>query len=730
MVGGHLGINMHLSELVSDIIDPVISTYDGGKEVISTEDMIARAEKLNDENENWEGLSFWSGMQLGEYESCTVCNGVEPHVREDGHPELCSCEDQDGISAEGRILITRGAMKRLRRLNWMENIGWDDGNITVEYDGREVLHEDLQHQGVPMVLIGTDVINLYPSLDIERVVEDVQQAILDSNITWREIDYLEAARYVALNWPEDKCRSSGLWRVLPKRRHKGGTRPGLRGVGPQGGGRGDQEQWIFPRVRLRQGERKLLVATVVKLATKAMFKHHFYGFAGSKFQQMEGGPIGLRGTCSIARLVMQIWDKKWVSRVEEAGLRLRLYTRYMDDGSIFLQPVKRGWRWKSGSLKYRKQWEMEDKDRSLKDITMEVIKNSMVGISSYLSFTYETGEDFHDGWLPTLDTNMVVDPDNKVLYKYFEKPSTTNTTIQKSTAMAENPKIQSLSNDLVRRLLNTKKELPDKYRAEVVDRYGIKLLTSGYGYEQTRKILMNGAKGYLNKVKRRTQYGGKLHRTAEESSSGRWKKKLLGKSTWFKDKKTDKKEGELDTNRKTGARSKEQLGAVSNLKTRAVLFVEQTPQGELARRIREQMTNLAPTLGFKVRIVERTGRNILTNFPQTRTWGAIQCGREECITCNQGMEELPDFTKPCVVYESICFRCNSGAKAKGELKIQEKGAPSLYVVESSRSVEIRAMDHWGAVKTGAQGCHVVKHQAMVHPGEQPEFVFKVISHHR
>ena len=36
-----------------------------------------------------------------------------------------------------------------------------------------------------------------------------------------------------------------------------------------------------------------------------------------------------------------------------------------------------------------------------------------------LSFTYETGEDFQDGWLPTLDTNMVVDPDNKVLYKYF-----------------------------------------------------------------------------------------------------------------------------------------------------------------------------------------------------------------------------------------------------------------------------------------------------------------------
>ena len=61
---------------------------------------------------------------------------------------------------------------------------------------------------------------------------------------------------------------------------------------------------MFPRVRLRAEERRLLVATVVMLATDAMFKHHYYGFAGVKYQQKEGGPIGLRGTCSIARLVM------------------------------------------------------------------------------------------------------------------------------------------------------------------------------------------------------------------------------------------------------------------------------------------------------------------------------------------------------------------------------------------------------------------------------------------
>ena len=138
-----------------------------------------------------------------------------------------------------------------------------------------------------MVIVGYDVASLYPSLDIGKIVGEVQKSVLESDITWSSIDYLEAARYVALNWTENQCRSSGLWRVMPKRRKTRGTRPGLKGAGPQGGMRGDQEQWEFPHVRLRPHEKRLMVATVVMLATTAMFKHHYYTFGGEKFQQME-----------------------------------------------------------------------------------------------------------------------------------------------------------------------------------------------------------------------------------------------------------------------------------------------------------------------------------------------------------------------------------------------------------------------------------------------------------
>ena len=47
MAGGHVGLNMNLSEMVSDILEPMVGTIQGGTEVISTEDMVANVEEVN-----------------------------------------------------------------------------------------------------------------------------------------------------------------------------------------------------------------------------------------------------------------------------------------------------------------------------------------------------------------------------------------------------------------------------------------------------------------------------------------------------------------------------------------------------------------------------------------------------------------------------------------------------------------------------------------------------------
>ena len=99
--------------------------------------------------------------------------------------------------------------------------------------------------------------------------------------------------------------------------------------------------------------------------------------------------------------------------------------------------------------------------------------------------------------------------------------------------------------------------------------------------------------------------------------------------------------------------------------------------GALAGRLREQLQDLSPIIGFKIRVVERTGKNILTNFSQLQTWKGMKCGREECVTCNQGGEELPQCARRNVLYENICLLCNPMAVKKGELKEAAGEHPSI-----------------------------------------------------
>ena len=98
-----------------------------------------------------------------------------------------------------------------------------------------------------------------------------------------------------------------------------------------------------------------------------------------------------------------------------------------------------------GRVKYCRRWDMEDKTMSGIERTKRIIHGTMGGLEEYLHFTMETEEEF-DGWLPTLDTDLTVDNNNMVLYKYYEKPMASNQVLHKRTAMAEDAKIRSLTN--------------------------------------------------------------------------------------------------------------------------------------------------------------------------------------------------------------------------------------------------------------------------------------------
>ena len=172
---------------------------------------------------------------------------------------------------------------------------------------------------------------------------------------------------------------------------------------------------------------------------------------------------------------------------------------------------------------------------------------------------------------------------NQIEFKFYEKPVCSKKTVQLKSAMAENPKLQILSNDLIRRLLNTSEELGVGARCTVVDQYAQKLLNSGFRREQTRKILLNGIKGCEANKQRRAAEGRSLRSTAQGSRGSRIKKKLLGKSSWYKSRKNPGPTQEMRSSApgsKQNKIKKTQEQRTPPMKT--ILFVEHTKNGELA----------------------------------------------------------------------------------------------------------------------------------------------------
>ena len=178
---------------------------------------------------------------------------------------------------------------------------------------------------------------------------------------------------------------------------------------------------------------------------------------------------------------------RWLQLMDRWGVKIEEYLRYMDDGRVFLHPLKKGWRWEGDELCWKKEWEEEDKDKSSEMVTKAALSGSMQGVLSFLRFTTEVGEEFAEGWLPTLDVSLKVDGNGKVGWKFYEKPTTSETTVQCRSAMGATTKAQILANDMVRRLLNTGEGLPNTEIEKVVDGYAVKVLKSGHKREKVKE---------------------------------------------------------------------------------------------------------------------------------------------------------------------------------------------------------------------------------------------------
>ena len=115
--------------------------------------------------------------------------------------------------------------------------------------------------------------------------------------------------------------------------------------------------------------------------------------------------------------------------------------------------------------------------------------------------------------------------------------------------------------------------------------------------------------------------------------------------------------------------------------TITTMFVDQTCNGELARRLQAAEDRLSRITGYRIKMTETCRSQLCRLLPCTNPWKGADCAREDCFTCNQGGDKLEDCKKRNILYESSCSACQVPSEDKMSL---EKRA--IYVGESARSI--------------------------------------------
>ena len=172
-------------------------------------------------------------------------------------------------------------------------------------------------------------------------------------------------------------------------------------------------------------------------------------------------------------------------------LKIAAGARYMDDVRMFLRSIRLGWRLVNDELVYKEVWKEKEMKAGMTGLenTTEILEGVMNGICGWLVLTMET-EIMFDGTLPTLDLQLWVNRENKVVYKYYEKPTTPATVLHARSAIPEATRRATLNQEMIRRMMNTSELVEEEVRLEIVDHYAQKLINSEYDWQAQGGLLL------------------------------------------------------------------------------------------------------------------------------------------------------------------------------------------------------------------------------------------------
>ena len=196
------------------------------------------------------------------------------------------------------------------------------------------------------------------------------------------------------------------------------------------------DNWSVNIQNLDERMKRMMLATMAKIAVLAVMDSTFYSFDGNLYKQSEGAGIGLRASACMAKILMSVIDRQWATVQLSWSLIVTIYMRYIDDLRIYIYPITAGLSWTEYGWEYNSDT-IDERTPRLERSRQEIAK-SLNAVVDLITFTTESEQDFSNNFLATLDFQTRVNEDGSVKYKFYTKPMENNITLQYDTALPQN----------------------------------------------------------------------------------------------------------------------------------------------------------------------------------------------------------------------------------------------------------------------------------------------------
>ena len=158
-------------------------------------------------------------------------------------------------------------------------------------------------------------------------------------------------------------------------------------------------------------QEKLMFALTLEEGILAVFGSHYYSFNGEVKLQQEGGPIGLKVSGSVGKVVMLSWSRELKARIARAAanipsFHLHLHKLYVDDNDVVCEELAPGTRLVEEEWVVVEDQVEEDRRIAGDKRTALLVQELANTICPYLQVVADYPPNHISGWMPVTTVSI------------------------------------------------------------------------------------------------------------------------------------------------------------------------------------------------------------------------------------------------------------------------------------------------------------------------------------